>query len=105
MILETSETLRAMAELYDLPELAYFSSENYFAAIGTSHGIKRHFSYLHHTEGYPQDPRRSLQAVIPRYPHGHELHPLPARTAIISSPWSPSPTARPSCRTPRCATS
>jgi FADH2 O2-dependent halogenase len=74
MILETSETLRAMAELYDVPELAYFSSENYFAQIGTSHGIKRHFSYLHHTEGYPQDLRRSLQAVIPRYPHGHELH-------------------------------
>jgi FADH2 O2-dependent halogenase len=74
MILETSETLRAMAELYDVPELAYFSSENYFAQIGTSHGIKRHFSYLHHTEGYPQNLRRSLQAVIPRYPHGHELH-------------------------------
>ena len=74
MILETSETLRAMAELYDLPELAYFSSENYLAQIGSSHGIKRHFSYLHHTEGYPQNLRRSLQAVIPRYPHGHELH-------------------------------
>ena len=29
MILETSEVLRAMAELYDVPELAYFSSENY----------------------------------------------------------------------------
>lgn len=74
MILETSETLRAMAELYDVPELAYFSSEHYFARIGTTHGVKRHFSYLHHTEGYPQDIRRALQAVIPREPHGHELH-------------------------------
>jgi len=74
MILETSETLRAMAELYDVPELAYFSSEHYLAQIGTSHGIKRHFSYLHHSEGYPQDIQRSLQAVIPSQPHGHELH-------------------------------
>ncbi len=74
MILETSETLRAMAEFYDVPELAYFSSEHYFPQIGTSHGVKRHFSYLHHTEGYPQDLARSLQAVIPRQPHGHELH-------------------------------
>ncbi|NCC34663.1 MAG: NAD(P)/FAD-dependent oxidoreductase, partial [Chloroflexia bacterium] len=41
MILETSETMRAMAEFFDVPELAYFSSENYMAHIGTSHGIKR----------------------------------------------------------------
>lgn len=74
MILETSETLRAMAELYDVPELAFFSSEHYFAHIGTSHGVKRHFSYLHHTEGRAHNPRHSLQAVIPKQPHGHELH-------------------------------
>ena len=74
MILETSETLRAMAELYDVPELAFYSSENFFAQIGTSHGVKRHFSYLHHEEGKPQQLRRSLQAVIPKEPHGHELH-------------------------------
>ena len=74
MILETSETMRATAEIFDVPELAYFSSEHYFARIGTSHGVKRHFSYLHHTPGQPQDITRSLQAVIPRQPHGHELH-------------------------------
>lgn len=74
MILETSETMRAMAELFDVPELAYFSSENYMAQIGTSHGIKRHFSYLHHDAGRPQNLRRSLQAVIPQRPHGYELH-------------------------------
>lgn len=74
MILETSETMRAMAELFDLPELAYFSSEHYLAQIGTSHGLKRHFSYLHHSEGHVQDVRRSLQAVIPQRPHGYELH-------------------------------
>ncbi|MCB0075314.1 MAG: FAD-dependent monooxygenase, partial [Caldilineaceae bacterium] len=74
MILETSETMRATAEIFDVPELAYFSSEHYFARIGTSHGVKRHFSYLHHTPRKPQDNTRSLQAVIPRQPHGHELH-------------------------------
>lgn len=74
MILETSETLRAMAELYNVPELAYYSSENFFAHIGTSHGVKRHFSYLHHEEGKPHQRQRSLQAVIPKQPHGHELH-------------------------------
>ena len=74
MILETSEVLRATAALFDVPELAYFSSENYFKLAGTSHGVKRHFSYLHHTPGQPQDKRHSLQAVIPRQPHGHEMH-------------------------------
>jgi FADH2 O2-dependent halogenase len=74
MILETSETLRAMAELYDVPELAYYSSEHFFSRIGTSHGVKRHFSYLHHEEGKPQQLPHALQAVIPKEPHGHELH-------------------------------
>lgn len=74
MILETSEVMRTLAELYDVPELAYFSSENYFELIGTQHGVKRHFSYLHHSEGEPHDMTRTLQAVIPKEPHGHELH-------------------------------
>ena len=74
MILETSEMMRSLAENYDVPELAYFSSENYFEHIGTSHGIKRHFSYAHHTEGQLFNAQRILQAVIPKQPHGHELH-------------------------------
>ncbi|MGB7339284.1 MAG: NAD(P)/FAD-dependent oxidoreductase [Phototrophicaceae bacterium] len=75
MILETSETMRTLAEFYDVPELAYFSSENFADYIGTSHGVKRHFSYLHHTMNQDQhDRQRTLQAVIPKEPHGHELH-------------------------------
>ncbi|MBA3946886.1 MAG: NAD(P)/FAD-dependent oxidoreductase [Herpetosiphonaceae bacterium] len=74
MILETSEVLRAMAKFYDVPELAYFSSENYFSHIGTSHGVKRHFSFLYHRPGEEQQVAQSLQAVIPKQPHGHELH-------------------------------
>ncbi|AEF99537.1 NAD(P)/FAD-dependent oxidoreductase [Methylomonas methanica] len=74
MILETSEAMRALAEFYDVPELAYFSSENYYNLIGTSHGVKRHFSFLHHSPGESQNTRKSLQAVIPKLPYGHELH-------------------------------
>lgn len=74
MILETSEMLRAIAEFFDVPEVAYFSSENYAAYIGTSHGVKRHFSYLYHTPRQQHDLARTLQAVIPKQPHGHELH-------------------------------
>lgn len=74
MILETSEMMRALAELYDVPELAYFSSENYFKYAGLSHGVKRHFGFTHHLIGQGQDVRNSLQAVIPKQPYGHEMH-------------------------------
>ncbi|MGB1253569.1 MAG: NAD(P)/FAD-dependent oxidoreductase [Candidatus Promineifilaceae bacterium] len=74
LILETSEMMRAMADLYDVPELAYFSSENFQSFSGTTHGIKRHFGFLHHQKGQPHDPQRTLQAIIPNEPHGHELH-------------------------------
>lgn len=75
MILETSETMRAIATLYDVPELAFYSSETYFPWIGTSHGVKRHFSYLYHQENQSQyDVEQVLQAVIPKEPYGHELH-------------------------------
>jgi tetracycline 7-halogenase / FADH2 O2-dependent halogenase len=74
LILETSEMMRALAEFYDVPELAYYSAENYAAFQGTSHGVKRHFGFLHHTAAQPHDPRHTLQAVIPKEPHGHELH-------------------------------
>jgi len=74
MILETSEAMRALAEFYDVPELAYFSSENFYSYIGTSHGVKRHFSFVHHTAGQKQNVNNSLQAVIPKLPYGHEIH-------------------------------
>lgn len=74
MILETSEVMRALAEYYDVPEMAYYSSENYYDYIGTQHGVKRHFSFLHHSPGKQQDPQQSVQAVIPKQPYGHEIH-------------------------------
>lgn len=74
MILETSEAMRALAEFYDVPELAYYSSENFYNYIGTSHGVKRHFSFVHHTPGRHIDVNKTLQAVIPKLPYGHEIH-------------------------------
>ena len=71
MILETSEAMRALAEFYDVPELAYFSSENFYSDIGTSHGVKRHFSFVHHTAGQAVDVNKALQAVIPKLPYGN----------------------------------
>ncbi|MGB0387882.1 MAG: NAD(P)/FAD-dependent oxidoreductase [Ardenticatenaceae bacterium] len=74
MILETSDMMRALAEFYDVPEAAYFSSINFMAFAGSSHGVKRHFGFFHHREGEPHNPRHTLQAVIPKEPHGHEFH-------------------------------
>lgn len=74
LILETSEMMRALAHFYDVPEMAYFSTENFLPFAGTTHGIKRHFGFLHHQPGQPHDVRHTLQAVIPKEPHGHELH-------------------------------
>ncbi len=74
MILETSEAMRTLAEFYDVPELAYYSSENFYNYIGTQHGVKRHFSFVHHAPGQHVSPQRSLQAVIPKMPFGHEIH-------------------------------
>lgn len=73
-ILETSEMMRALAKFYDVPELAYFSSEYYFDEAGTTHGVKRHFGFVHHEPGQPPDPEHALQAIIPKQPYGHELH-------------------------------
>jgi FADH2 O2-dependent halogenase len=73
-ILETSEMMRALAKFYDVPELAYFSSENYLDYAGTTHGVKRHFGFVHHEVGKEPTPERTLQAVIPKEPYGHELH-------------------------------
>ncbi|MCF6278358.1 MAG: NAD(P)/FAD-dependent oxidoreductase, partial [Anaerolineales bacterium] len=73
-ILETAEMMRALAEFYDVPELAYFSSENYLDYAGTTHGVKRHFGFVHHDIGKEPTPARTLQAIIPKEPYGHELH-------------------------------
>lgn len=74
LILETSELMRALAHFFDVPELAYFSTENFASFLGTTHGVKRHFGFLYHYPGREHNPRHTLQAIIPKEPHGHELH-------------------------------
>jgi len=74
MILETSEIMRSLATVFDVPELEYFSAEHFLPLIGSTHGVKRHFSYLHNVAGQAQDSPHVLQAVIPQRPYGHELH-------------------------------
>ena len=74
MILETSEVMRSLADVFDVPELAYFSAERFFPLIGGSHGVKRHFGFAAQRPGQPHDPRDSIQAVIPKEPYGHEVH-------------------------------
>ena len=46
LLLETSEMMRALAELFDVPELAYFSSENFAPLYGTTHAFKRRVGFL-----------------------------------------------------------
>lgn len=73
-IIETSEIMRGLALLFDVPEIAHFSSENFFPVIGYSHGVKRHFSFTYHRQSKSANPQEILQAVIPQEPYGHELH-------------------------------
>ena len=48
MILETSELMRSLALVFDVPELEHFSAENFMPIIGGSHGVKP-VSYTHLT--------------------------------------------------------
>ncbi len=75
MILNSSELMRITALRFDVPEIGYLSTlqtANKF--ISSTHGVKRNFSYLYHREGEPQLPHEANEAVIPRFPYGHELH-------------------------------
>lgn len=74
MILETSEIMRSLALVFDVPELEYFSAEHFLSVIGNSHGVKRHFSYMSHKAGLRSSPQDIIQAIIPKRPYGHELH-------------------------------
>ena len=74
MILETSEIMRSLALVFDVPELEYFSAEHFMPVIGGSHGVKRHFSYMPHRDGMGARPEDVIQAIIPERPYGHELH-------------------------------
>ena len=66
MILETSDTLRALAQFVDVPEAEEYRSETVLTHIGATHGVKRHFSFVNHTPDAVHDVAIALQAAIPR---------------------------------------
>jgi FADH2 O2-dependent halogenase len=63
----TLVSLRTLAERYDVPEISTIASftEN-TRVIGPSFGVKRHFGFLLHHEGQPQDPREVNEFNTPR---------------------------------------
>lgn len=54
----TLVSMRTLAERYDVPEIAHLASfTDTTRAIGPRFGVKRHFGFLLHHEGAPQNPR------------------------------------------------
>lgn len=74
MILETSEVLRALSSQYNIPQISYFSSIHTAHKTINTHGVKKHFGFLHHKESTPIFEQDILQAIIPDKPYGHEIH-------------------------------
>ena len=63
------------AHRFDVPELAHLT--NFYAIrdnLGSSHGVKRSFSFLYHREGREQTPRESLQVPTLHPPIGPDAH-------------------------------
>lgn len=75
MIPGTSHMLRIMADRYDVPELDYVSTYRKLRRhVTNSMGIKRNFSFVHHTHGRRLNPKQSTMLPIPHYPDGPESH-------------------------------
>jgi tetracycline 7-halogenase / FADH2 O2-dependent halogenase len=59
-------SMRTLAERYDVPEIAALASfTGTTKAIGPRFGVKRHFGFLMHHPGQPQDPREVTQFNTP----------------------------------------
>jgi tetracycline 7-halogenase / FADH2 O2-dependent halogenase len=59
-------TLRTIAERYGVPEIKTLATfDNCTKIIGRSFGIKKHFGFLLHHEGQPQDPRETNEFNAP----------------------------------------
>lgn len=75
MIPGTSALLRIMADRYDVPELEYVSTfRSLRRHVTASSGMKRNFSFVHHTRGERFDASKSTMLPIPHYPDGPESH-------------------------------
>lgn len=66
----TLVTLRTIAERYDVPEIKTLATfTNCTKVIGPQFGVKKHFGFLLHHEGEPQDPREVNQFDTPGLLH------------------------------------
>jgi len=72
---ETTLNLQIMADLYDVPEIAYLG--NFFNLrdhAGSSHGIKKGFSFCYHRENKLHIPTESTQTATLSPPFGPDAH-------------------------------
>ncbi|HEX2051782.1 MAG TPA: tryptophan 7-halogenase [Actinomycetota bacterium] len=66
----TLVALRTVAERYGVPEIKTLATyTNCTRVIGPHFGIKKHFGFLLHHEGRPQDPRETNQFDTPKLLH------------------------------------
>jgi FADH2 O2-dependent halogenase len=62
----TLVTLRTIADRYDVPEIKTLATfTNSTKVLGPKYGVKKHFGFLLHHEGEPQDPREVNQFNTP----------------------------------------
>jgi FADH2 O2-dependent halogenase len=67
--------MRLAALRFEVPELSHLT--NFYDIrnhLGSSHGVKRAFSFLHHEEGREQVPRHSIQVPTMHPPLGPDAH-------------------------------
>ncbi|MFI0480131.1 NAD(P)/FAD-dependent oxidoreductase [Actinomadura sp. 9N215] len=66
----TLVALRTIAERYDVPEIKTLATfTNCTKIIGPSFGVKKHFAFMVHHEGRPQDPQETNQFNTPGLLH------------------------------------
>lgn len=72
---ELSLLMRVVGERFDVPEISLLSTyQDVSKNITTSCGVKRNFTYVHHREGEPADPRQSNQLPTFAPPLGPDCH-------------------------------
>ncbi len=72
---ETTMLFRVLAARYDVPEIAYLASYQLLSRhVGSSHGVKRNFSFVYHRWDQDSDPRESTQYPTAAPPIGPDVH-------------------------------
>lgn len=72
---ETTMCFRLLAARYGVPEIAYLSTYQLLSRhVGTTHGVKRNFSFVWHRPGEHQNPHESTQFPTAAPPLGPDVH-------------------------------